>query len=73
MKLREDRPYGTVYGHTKIAYEQDGRYFGPDKTLLEETPPDDPLPPETHPDPEKSRKMREAWARRNAAQAQVAS
>ena len=31
MKLREDRPYGIVYGHTKISYEQDGHQFGPDK------------------------------------------
>jgi hypothetical protein len=35
MKLREDRSYGTVYGHSRVAYEQDGRQFGHDKILIE--------------------------------------
>jgi hypothetical protein len=74
MKLREDRPYGTVYGHSKIAYEQDGRQFGPDKMEIEGPVLDPPvLDPTPTPDPERSRKMKEAWERRKAAQSQVNS
>ena len=75
MKLSETRSYGTVYGHTKIAYEQDGHYFGPDKQRLTEPVPDDPVPPALTEEQqaERSRKIKEGLARRKAAQSQVNS
>lgn len=32
QKLNKKEPYGVVYGHTDIAFEQDGRHFRPDGT-----------------------------------------
>lgn len=71
MKLREDRPYGIVYGHTKIAYEQDGHQFGPDKQMLEGPVPDDPVQADSAktPDPARSAKMKAIWAQKRAEQA----
>lgn len=35
MKLRKDESYGIVYGHPVIAYEQNGRQFGPDLEAID--------------------------------------
>lgn len=35
-KFDKHRPHGVVYGHTAIAFEQDGKQFRPDGTLYEE-------------------------------------
>lgn len=35
MKLRKDESYGIVYGHPVIAYEQNGRQFGPDLQAID--------------------------------------
>ena len=35
MNLRRDRPYGIVYSHPDIAFEQDGNHFRPDGTLYD--------------------------------------
>ena len=68
MKLREDRPFGTVYGHSQVAYEQDGRQFAHDKSLIEGPVVDAPLPPETikAPDPARSAKMKAIWEKKRA-------
>ena len=29
MRLNKSKPYGIVYGHSVIAFEQDGQQFGP--------------------------------------------
>jgi len=73
MKLREDRSYGTVYGHSQIAYEQDGHQFGHDKGLLEGPIVEPPAPPASSVDEAakaaRSAKMKEIWAKKRAAQA----
>jgi hypothetical protein len=71
MKLREDRSFGTVYGHSQIAFEQDGRQYGHDKVLLE-GPITDPAPsPEVAkaPDPARSAKMKAIWEQKRAQKA----
>lgn len=35
MKFNKNEPYGTVYGHTEIAYEQNGQQFKPDYSLYD--------------------------------------
>lgn len=71
MKLREDRPFGTVYGHSQVAYEQDGRQFGHDKSLIEGPVVETALAPEVikAPDAARSAKMKAVWAQKRADQA----
>ena len=71
MKLNETRPYGTVYGHSQVAYEQDGKQFGHDKALIEGPVVETQLAPEVikAPDPARSAKMKAIWEQKRAAQA----
>lgn len=41
MKFDKTEPYGVVYGHTEIAYEQDGKQFRPDGSLYQKPEPKD--------------------------------
>lgn len=71
MKLNESRPFGTVYGHSQVAYEQDGKQFAHDKSLIEGPIVEAPLPPEVTkaPDPTRSAKMKAIWEQKRAAAA----
>jgi hypothetical protein len=55
-KFDPKRPHGTTYGHPEIAHVQDGVDYGFDD-----------LPVGTEgPDPDRSAKMKEVWAKRKA-------
>ena len=56
MKLDRKESYGTVYGHTEIAYEQAGHQFRPDGSLYE---PGEKKPPPLSLKPAQS----EQWAK----------
>lgn len=36
MQFNKNEPHGTVYGHTEIAWEQNGKQFRPDGSVYEE-------------------------------------
>lgn len=55
LKLDKHRGYGIVYGHTTVAYEQDGLQFRPDGTLYDDEEKQEQLAPQTLRLPEKQR------------------
>ena len=77
MKLQEHKPYGTVYNHPQIAYEQDGHQFAHDKSLITGPVVEPPAPKEPTVDEvakaARSAKMKEIWAQKKAAQAASAA